>query len=74
LSLARTLPLTASLQIWVDTGQDDPWATRALLLHDVLSERGITHAWHLYPGGHDWDYWGAHVAEYLRFYSHALTH
>jgi enterochelin esterase-like enzyme len=74
LSLARTLPVTASLQIWIDTGQDDPWVTRALLLHDTLSERGIPHTWHLYLGGHDWEYWGAHVAEYIRFYSHALTH
>jgi enterochelin esterase-like enzyme len=73
-SLARTAPGLDQLQIFLDTGEEDPWYGRVLVLHDVLLGRGVEHEFHIWPGGHDQDYWVAHTPEYLRFYSYALTH
>jgi putative tributyrin esterase len=30
-----------------------------------LEERGVAHAYHKHPGGHDWDCWDAHVQSAL---------
>jgi enterochelin esterase-like enzyme len=73
LSLAATAPGLEQLQILLDTGEEDPWYERVIALHDILLGRGIEHEFHIYPGGHDMDYWIAHTPEYLRFYSYALT-
>jgi S-formylglutathione hydrolase FrmB len=72
-SLARTLNTLASLQIWIDIGQDDMWLPSVLILHDILRERGIPHLWNLLPGTHLWAYWTDHMGDYLRFYSQALA-
>jgi enterochelin esterase-like enzyme len=72
-SLARTMPRLDQLQIMLDTGEDDPWRDRVVLLHEILTERGVPHEFHLWPGGHDQEYWSAHTPEYLRFYSYALN-
>ncbi len=73
LSLARGLARDVRLKIWIDTGRDDPWMGRASLLHTILLERGVPHTWNLYPGGHNWEHWRAHVDEYVRFYGSALA-
>jgi enterochelin esterase-like enzyme len=73
ISLARQLPSTVPLKIWMDTGRDDPWMTRATLLHTILTERGVAHTWNVFPGDHSWSYWRAHVGEYVQFYSQALA-
>ncbi len=38
-------------------------------MEQLLTQRGIAHKWHMGKGGHDADYWKAHVEEYLRWYS-----
>lgn len=73
LALAQTADSIEDLQIWIDVGEDDPWLERAELLHNVLEERGIWHTWSVFPGGHDADYWEAHLLDYLRFYGSALA-
>lgn len=73
ISLARTAPGLDTLKIFLDTGEEDPWLDRVLLLHDILLERGIDHEFRLWPGGHDMEYWSSHIPEYLRFYSVALS-
>ncbi len=73
IALARLLPANVALKVWVDTGRDDPWMSRATLLHTILTERGVAHTWNVFPGDHSWTFWRAHVAEYVRFYSQALT-
>jgi enterochelin esterase-like enzyme len=72
-SLARTAPNLDQLQIAIDIGEEDAWFPRALLLHSTLLERGIPHEWNVWPGDHDEEYWTAHIPDYLRYYSHALT-
>jgi enterochelin esterase-like enzyme len=73
ISLARTRPNLEQLQIMLDTGEEDPWYQQTIRLHGTLLERGIEHEFHIWPGGHDQDYWSSHTPEYLRFYSTALN-
>ena len=74
LSLASTLPGLERLRIWIDIDDHDNWLARAQELHDILDRRGIEHTWNVYPGEHDWEYWTAHVLDYLHFYAEALQH
>ena len=71
--LAANAPGLSQLDIWIDIGEDDPWAGRADELHEALASRGIPHAWSLQPGGHEGDYWESHLAAYLRFYDSVLN-
>ncbi len=72
--LAEHAAAITQLQVWVDVGKDDStWLERATSLHAALNSRGLTHQWQVLPGGHDYDYWIAHILEYMRFYGHALT-
>ena len=70
--IARTSPSLGTLQIWLDTADQDPWLDRTKELHDILAARGIDHTWQEYPGIHDWTYWHEHAVDYVRFYAHAL--
>jgi S-formylglutathione hydrolase FrmB len=73
LRLARTARL-AGLKIYFDCGAQDDYGfdqgTRAL--DRVLTARGIPHEFHIYPGGHDWGYFAAHLPGLLEFESHAF--
>ena len=60
------------IKLWIDIGADDGWLPALEAFHRQLQEAGIAHVWHVYPGGHDGEYWRAHTADYLRFYSAAL--
>lgn len=73
--LAQTAPLAklASLRIWLDTAQKDPWQERAEQLHQILVDRGVEHIWQVYPGAHDYKYWREHSIDYVRFYGDALA-
>ncbi|MGI8908208.1 MAG: alpha/beta fold hydrolase [Candidatus Sumerlaeaceae bacterium] len=37
-------------------------------VHERLSNRGIQHVYHEFPGTHDWKYWGANLPEHLDFH------
>ena len=54
---------------WVDVGDEDSFAaaTRQLV------ERMRSPRWHPWKGGHDADYWDAHIDEYVRFYARELA-
>ena len=71
--LAKTAPRAASLKIWLDTGEQDPWVGTLTEIHNSLTDRKIPNEWHLYPGFHGPVYWTQHVPDYLRFYSQALA-
>jgi enterochelin esterase-like enzyme len=60
------------LDIWLDTGDADPWRNQAQQLHQTLLDRGIAHVWTPKPGGHDGSYWARRVHEYLTFYGSAF--
>ncbi|MGH9710746.1 MAG: alpha/beta hydrolase, partial [Candidatus Acidiferrales bacterium] len=73
LALARTAHLEG-LRIYFDCGADDDYGFEkgAQTLHDTLASRGVPHEFHLYPGGHDWRYFAAHLPASLEFHSHAF--
>lgn len=73
-SLAQSLPLAVlrGARLWLDVGSEDQWRPRVELLHDILTERGVAHEFHIWPGAHDGEYWQPHVPDYLRYYGRAL--
>jgi len=71
LSLARTGAALKGLAIYFDCGTEDDYgfAPGAQALRRLLESRGIPHEFHLYPGGHNWSYFAAHLAASLEFHS-----
>ncbi|MFN8372254.1 MAG: alpha/beta hydrolase-fold protein [Anaerolineae bacterium] len=71
LDMARDSALLpdADLRIYMDNGASDLAGESQQLLSSRLAARGITHTYIINTiGGHDNDYWSAHVSEYLAFY------
>jgi enterochelin esterase-like enzyme len=64
-----------ALQLWLDVGANDTaWHASDVAFHNLLSQLAIPHTWNGdWPGIHDGNYWGAHVADYLSFYGAALA-
>jgi len=53
--------------LYLDCGLEDALLRANRALHAALRERGVAHHWHEHPGGHDWPYWQAHLADSLAF-------
>jgi S-formylglutathione hydrolase FrmB len=72
-TIARTTNLTG-LKIYFDCGSEDDYGfdSGAEALDKLLTARHIPHAFHLYPGGHDWEYFAQHLPESLEFASRAF--
>lgn len=73
MTLARKIA-RLDVDIWIDTGDQDPWRSQVETMHKTLQDRGITHTYRQATGAHDGTYWAAHLAEYLTFYGTALHH
>ena len=73
LKIAATAEL-AGMKIYFDCGSQDDYGFEAgaQALDRVLSSRRIAHEFHLYPGGHNWSYFAAHLPDSLRFHSEAF--
>lgn len=73
-TIVREHPRPAGLQIYFDCGTDDSYGFNrgAQAFHDLLVSRGIPHEFHLYPGGHDWNYFAQHLPASLAFHSRAF--
>ncbi len=56
-------------RIFLDMGDRDSELGFNRQFEALLTQMGIPHEWHLYPGLHDESYWSAHVEEYLRWYA-----
>ncbi|HKW78053.1 MAG TPA: hypothetical protein VJQ09_03075, partial [Candidatus Limnocylindria bacterium] len=63
-----------SLDLWIDIGDHDPWASLAQQFNAELNGLKVAHAWHQWSGDHSDNYWTAHLDDYLRFYGDALSH
>ena len=74
LTLARTASGLGRLKIYFDCGLQDDYGfdAGARQLHEILEQRKIPHEFHLYPGGHSWQYVAEHFADSLAFQSKAL--
>jgi enterochelin esterase-like enzyme len=55
--------------VWLDVGQADGLRHATEALASDLEARGAHPQLHVWPGGHDRPYWGAHLADGLRFYA-----
>lgn len=56
-----------------DCGADDHLFPENERLHTQLKDAGIPHTFEINPGAHTWKYWGAHVADSLRFFAAQLA-
>ncbi len=74
LVMARTADL-AHLAIYFDCGAQDDYGFNvgAEALHRELDSRHIAHEFHIYPGGHSWSYFAAHLPASLEFESQAFA-
>jgi S-formylglutathione hydrolase FrmB len=74
LTIARTANL-AGLKIYFDCGSEDDYGfdAGAVALDKLLTSRHIPHEFHLYPGGHDWEYFAQHLPALLEFEFRALA-
>jgi|HubBroStandDraft_6_1064221.scaffolds.fasta_scaffold00190_28 S-formylglutathione hydrolase FrmB len=62
------------LKIYFDCGTEDDYGfdAGAKSFHELLDSRHITNEFHLYPGGHDWNYVAEHFPASLEFHSRAF--
>jgi S-formylglutathione hydrolase FrmB len=69
-TLARRAPPTEKWRIYFDCGSEDDFGfdegNRAL--DRALTARSIPHEFHLYPGGHGWNYFAKHLPASLEFH------
>lgn len=63
------IPPASWPDIFIDVGESDTELGFNSLFEKMLTQYGIPHEWHLYPGAHDETYWGAHVEEYIRWHT-----
>jgi len=70
-TLVRDKARPVGLKIYFDCGTEDDlgFNVGAKAFHDLLKKRGISHEFHLYPGGHDASYVAEHLPESLKFHS-----
>lgn len=75
LRMARESNDLEGLKIYFDCGTEDDYGffVGAQMLHETLEGRGIEHEFHLYPGGHGWDYTRQHTAASLQFHWGAFS-
>ncbi len=73
-TLVREGHRPAGLKIYFDCGTNDRFGfdLGAQAFHDLLVSKGISHEFHLYPGGHDWAYFAEHFPASLEFESRAF--
>jgi S-formylglutathione hydrolase FrmB len=73
-TIVKDGPKPAGLQIYFDCGSDDEFGFYKgnAQFDQLLTARGIPHEFHLYPGGHDWDYFAEHLPASFEFQSHAF--
>jgi enterochelin esterase-like enzyme len=69
----KEIPPESWPNIFMDMGESDQELGFNSQFENTLTQMGIPHEWHLYPGAHDEAYWGAHVEEYLRWYDQVWT-
>jgi S-formylglutathione hydrolase FrmB len=74
LTLASTARGLGQVKIYFDCGLQDDYGfdAGARQLHEILERRKIPHEFHLYPGGHNWQYVAEHFGESMAFQSQAL--
>lgn len=67
---------SAGIALLFDCGTSDSTGavTDNRQAHERLSNRGIQHTYHEFPGSHDWKYWGGHLPEHIDFHLSSFAH
>ncbi len=60
-------------RLWLDVGSEDPFRAADTTFAHVLEAKGLPVQFHVWPGGHDHEYWSSHWPQYLAFYADALA-
>jgi S-formylglutathione hydrolase FrmB len=63
----------AGQHLYLDVGRDDPFRPADTAFARALKKAKVDTTFHTSPGGHGQAYYTQHVAEYLQFYSRALS-
>jgi S-formylglutathione hydrolase FrmB len=73
-TIVRNGARATGLKIYFDCGTEDDYGfdAGAKAFHDLLDSRHIPNEFHLYPGGHDWNYVAEHFPASLEFHSRAF--
>jgi S-formylglutathione hydrolase FrmB len=73
-TIVRNGARPAGLKIYFDCGTEDDYGfdAGAKAFHDLLDSRRSPNEFHLYPGGHDWNYVAEHFPASLEFHSRAF--
>lgn len=58
-----------TLSIILDCGESDPFAKMNAALHQLLTERGVDHAYTSRPGTHNNEYWAESIPSHLEFFN-----
>lgn len=66
-SVASPMP-----KLLLDCGAEDFLIEDNRQFSAALKTMGVAHDYREFPGGHDWDYWDAHVREALAFHAAAM--
>jgi S-formylglutathione hydrolase FrmB len=67
-------PFRGAAAVWIDVGRADPFHDAATAYAELLRREGRNVSSHVWEGGHDREYWKAHLRDYLAFYADALEH
>lgn len=69
----EAIPSDQLPRIYLDIGEKDRpnILQSAVWFEALLSEKGIPHEWHLFPGYHEEAYWQSHMEDYLLWYAAA---
>jgi S-formylglutathione hydrolase FrmB len=74
LALAAPLPALKRMTVYFDCGSHDRYGFNAgsEAMDKLLTQRGVPHEAHIYPGGHDWPFVLEHLAASLEAQSKGL--
>jgi enterochelin esterase-like enzyme len=56
-------------RLWIDIGESDTLLASTLAILRALDKYGQPYVWSSSPGGHNAEYWSAHLEEYLLWYA-----
>lgn len=67
----NAIPYESMPRIYIDVGRNDrpEILESATWFEELLTQREISHEWHLFAGYHEEAYWNAHLEQYLRWYA-----
>jgi enterochelin esterase-like enzyme len=65
----REIPSDQVPRLWLDTGKTDYFLSQTSEFERLLVRLDVPHEWTLFDGTHNEEYWSAHVADYLAWYT-----